>query len=155
MPLGKQQCEIITCEQIGTDIKGNKISSGLDSNDKQGLKVCDKQRVSAWDLLEGHKNPAPLSWSWFSAVRVERKPLWYEENHRMLKFHTHSLVKSASYFLEPLPLPPEDLEPPQEKPVSIRFLIYSYLLLIKYSLLMFLSKFFYTYECVNILVISF
>lgn len=118
MPLGKQQCEIITCEQIGTDVKGNKISTSLDSNDKQGLKVCDKQRVSAWDLLEGHKNPAPLSWSWFSAVRVERKPLWYEENHRMLKFHTHSLVKSASYFLEPLPLPPEDLEPPQEKPVS-------------------------------------
>lgn len=142
LPLGKQQCEIITCEQIGTDIKGNKISSGLDSNDKQGLKVCDKQRVSAWDLLEGHKNPAPLSWSWFSAVRVERKPLWYEENHRMLKFHTHSLVKSASYYLEPLPLPPEDLEPPQEKPVSIRFLIFSYLLLTKYSFLMFLSKYF-------------
>jgi len=140
LPLGKQQCEIITCEQIGTDIKGNKISTGLDSNDKQGLKVCDKQRVSAWDLLEGHKNPAPLSWSWFSAVRVERKPLWYEENHRMLKFHTHSLVKSASYFLEPLPLPPEDLEPPQEKPVSTRFLIYSYLILFKYFFLMFLSN---------------
>ncbi|XP_050541697.1 mediator of RNA polymerase II transcription subunit 12 isoform X2 [Daktulosphaira vitifoliae] len=116
LPLGKQQCEIISCEQIGTDGKGNKISSGMDANDKQGLKVCDKQRVSSWDLLEGHKNPAPLSWSWFSAVRVERKPLWYEENHRMLKFHTHSLVKTSSYFLEPLPLPPEDLEPPQEKP---------------------------------------
>lgn len=84
----------------------------------QGLQVSEKQRVPPWDLLEGHKNPAPLSWSWFGAVRIERKPLWYEENHRLLKYHTHSLVKSSSYFLEPLPLPPEDLDPPQEKPVS-------------------------------------
>lgn len=50
---------------------------------------------------------------------MERKPLWYEENHRLLKFHTHSLVKPPSYFLEPLPLPPEDMEPPLEKPVRL------------------------------------
>ena len=80
--------------------------------------MIEKQRVSAWEILEGHKNPAPLSWSWFSAVRIERKPLWYEENHRLLKYHTHSLVKPSSYFLEPLPLPPEDMEPPIEKPVG-------------------------------------
>lgn len=80
--------------------------------------MTEKQRVSAWDILEGHKNPVPLSWAWFGAVRLERKPLWYEENHRLLKYHTHSLVKPSSYFLEPLPLPPEDMEPPTEKPVS-------------------------------------
>lgn len=68
--------------------------------------------MSMWDLLEGHKNPAPLLWSWFGAVKMERKALTYEENHRLLKFHTHSLVKPSSYFYEPLPLPPEDAEEP-------------------------------------------
>lgn len=82
--------------------------------------MFEKQRVSPWDLLEGHKNPAPLSWSWFGAVRMERKPLWYEDTHRLLKYHTHSLLKSPAYFLDPPPLPPEDLDPPQEKPVSIQ-----------------------------------
>ena len=48
----------------------------------QGLQVSGKQKVVPWDLLEGHKNPAPLSWSWFGAVRIERKPLKYEEQHR-------------------------------------------------------------------------
>lgn len=84
--------------------------------------MFEKQRVSPWDLLEGHKNPAPLSWSWFGAVRMERKPLWYEDTHRLLKYHTHSLLKSPAYFLDPPPLPVEDLDPPQEKPVSIQSL---------------------------------
>lgn len=65
-----------------------------------------------WDLLEGHKNPAPLLWSWFGAVKMERKPLTYEESHRLLKFHTHSLARPSSYFYEQLPLPPEDTEEP-------------------------------------------
>jgi hypothetical protein len=30
------------------------------------------------------------------------------------------LLKSPAYFLDPPPLPPEDLDPPQEKPVSIQ-----------------------------------
>lgn len=79
--------------------------------------MSDKQRVNVWDLLEGHRNPAPLSWAWFGAVKMERRPLAYEETHRLLKYHTHSLVKPSSYYYEPLPLPPEDLEPLPEKPV--------------------------------------
>lgn len=80
--------------------------------------MADKQRVSVWDLLEGHKNPAPLSWAWFGAVKMERRPLAYEETHRLLKYHTHNLVKDRSYFYESLPLPPEEIEPiPVEKPV--------------------------------------
>lgn len=67
-----------------------------------------------WELLEGHKNPAPLLWSWFGAVKMERKPLTYEESHRLLKYHTHSLVKPSSYFYEPLQLPPEDAEEPTQ-----------------------------------------
>lgn len=83
--------------------------------DKKQLRISDKQRISVWDILEGHKNPAPLSWVWFGAVKLERKPLTYEEAHRNLKYHTHSLVKPSSYYYEPLPLPPEDIEPVPEK----------------------------------------
>lgn len=38
---------------------------------------------------------------------------------RLLRFHTHSLIKPASYYLEPLPLPPEDLDAPLEKVVKL------------------------------------
>ena len=48
----------------------------------QGLHTTSKYKVVAWDLLEGHKNPAPLSWVWFGAVRLERKTLKYEEQLR-------------------------------------------------------------------------
>lgn len=117
LPLPRQQCEVITCEPMGSliDTKGNKIA-GFDSIDKkQGLQVAETQKVSPWDLLEGHKNPAPLSWAWFGAVRLERKPLRQEEGHRLLLWHTHSLKKSSNYYLDPPPLPPEDLDPCPEK----------------------------------------
>lgn len=109
LPLYKQITEVISCE-YNTDVKGNKSDI-----DKKLLRVSTKQRVSVWDILEGHKNPAPLSWSWFGAVKLERKPLTYEEGHRLLKYHTHSLVKPSSYYYEPLPLPPEDIEPLSDK----------------------------------------
>jgi len=41
-----------------------------------------KESVSPWEILEGHKNAGPLNLSWFGAVRLERKPLKYEEQHR-------------------------------------------------------------------------
>lgn len=95
-------CEVIACEPVGSLL------------DTKGMRITEKERVSMWDLLEGHKNPAPLLWSWFGAVKMERKPLTYEESHRLLKFHTHSLVKPSSYFYEPLQLPPEDAEEPSQ-----------------------------------------
>ncbi|XP_068629231.1 mediator of RNA polymerase II transcription subunit 12-like isoform X2 [Battus philenor] len=112
LPLSKNTIiEVIACEPLGclVDQKGNKIS-GFDSDKKQGLRLTDKQRVSSWELVEGGRNPAPLSWAWFAATKIERKPLTYENAHRLLKYHTHSLVKPQSYYLESLPLPPEDLE---------------------------------------------
>lgn len=81
----------------------------------QGLQVCDSQRVSAWELLEGHKNPAPLSWAWFRAVKIERKPLTYQSAHKLLRYHTHSQLRSANHYLDPPPLPPEDLEPEKKE----------------------------------------
>lgn len=112
LPLAKNTIiEVIACEPLGcvVDQKGNKIT-GFDVDKKQGLRLTDKQRVSAWELVEGGRSPAPLSWAWFGATRIERKPLTYETAHRLLKYHTHSLVKPLSYYLEPLPLPPEDIE---------------------------------------------
>ena len=117
LSLPKITMEVITCEPVGclTDTKGNKIA-GFDSIDKkQGLQVCDSQRVSPWDLLEGHKNPAPLSLAWFRAVKLERRPLTYELAHRLKRYHTHSQIRPASYYLEPPPLPPEDLEPDKKE----------------------------------------
>ncbi|XP_012157623.1 mediator of RNA polymerase II transcription subunit 12 isoform X2 [Ceratitis capitata] len=111
LPLYKQTTEVISCEPAGVDMKGNKICD----MDKKQLRISDKQRISVWDILEGHKNPAPLSWVWFGAVKSERKCLAYEETHRSLKYHAHSLVKPLTYFYESLPLPPEDLDPVPEK----------------------------------------
>jgi len=45
--------------------------------------MMKKESVSPWDILEGHKNAGPLNLSWFGAVRLERKPLKYEEQHRL------------------------------------------------------------------------
>ena len=41
--------------------------------------------MSPWDLLEGHRNPAPLSWSWFGAIRLERTLSKYEEVFKMMR----------------------------------------------------------------------
>uniref|UniRef100_A0A669PYC5 Mediator complex subunit 12L n=1 Tax=Phasianus colchicus TaxID=9054 RepID=A0A669PYC5_PHACC len=120
LPLPKQTCDIITCEPMGSliDTKGNKIA-GFDSIDKkQGLQVSAKQKVSPWDLFEGHKNPAPLSWAWFGTVRVDRKVIKYEEQQHLLLYHAHPKPKPRSYYLEPLPLPPEEEEEEPTTPVS-------------------------------------
>ncbi|NWW53563.1 MD12L protein, partial [Pedionomus torquatus] len=122
LPLPKQTCDIITCEPMGSliDTKGNKIA-GFDSIDKKqarGLQVSTKQKVSPWDLFEGHKNPAPLSWAWFGTIRVDRKVIKYEEQQHLLRYHTHTKPKPRSYYLEPLPLPPEEEEEEPTTPVS-------------------------------------
>uniref|UniRef100_A0A8C9PYV4 Mediator complex subunit 12L n=1 Tax=Spermophilus dauricus TaxID=99837 RepID=A0A8C9PYV4_SPEDA len=122
LPLPKQTCDIITCEPMGSliDTKGNKIA-GFDSIDKKqarGLQVSAKQKVSPWDLFEGQKNPAPLSWAWFGTVRVDRKVIKYEEQHHLLLYHTHPTPKPRSYYLEPLPLPPEEEEEEPASPIS-------------------------------------
>jgi len=53
--------------------------------------------------MEGYKNPSPLSWAWFGAVRIERKPLRYEQDFRRLLHHTHPRRRPLSYFLNPAP----------------------------------------------------
>ncbi|NWT84489.1 MD12L protein, partial [Lanius ludovicianus] len=124
LPLPQLTCDIVACEPTGSliDTKGNKIA-GFDSIDKKqaranGLQVSTKQKVSPWDLFEGHKNPAPLSWAWFGTVHVDRKVMKYEEQQHLLLYHTHPKPKPRSYYLEPLPLPPEEEEEEPTSPVS-------------------------------------
>ncbi|KAE8584082.1 hypothetical protein XENTR_v10020816 [Xenopus tropicalis] len=114
LPLPKQTRDVITCEPQGSliDTKGNKIA-GFDSIfKKEGLQVSTKQKISPWDLFEGIKQSAPLSWGWFGTVRVDRRVSRMEEQQRLLLYHTHLKPKPRSYYLENLPLPPEDEEPP-------------------------------------------
>lgn len=119
LPIVKLQTEVIACEPMGSlvDTKGNKIV-GFDSIDKKaGLQVSEKQKLSPWDLLEGHKNPAPLGWTWFGAMRIERKPMRMEENFCLMARHNHSIRKPTSYYLEAPPLPPEEDPAPVPPPL--------------------------------------
>ena len=86
---------------------------------RQGLQVSTKQKISPWDVFEGLKHSAPLSWGWFGTVRVDRKVTKFEEQQRFLLYHTHLKPKPRSYYLEPLPLPPEEEEPPTPVPQEL------------------------------------
>uniref|UniRef100_A0A4W5MG14 Mediator complex subunit 12 n=1 Tax=Hucho hucho TaxID=62062 RepID=A0A4W5MG14_9TELE len=114
LPLPKQTRDVITCEPQGSliDTKGNKIAGF----EKEGLQVSNKQKISPWDVFEGLKHSAPLSWGWFGTVRVDRKVTKFEEQQRFLLYHTHLKPKPRSYYLEPLPLPPEEEETPTPVP---------------------------------------
>ncbi|XP_041847052.1 mediator of RNA polymerase II transcription subunit 12 isoform X4 [Melanotaenia boesemani] len=109
LPLPKQTRDVITCEPQGSliDTKGNKIAGF----EKEGLQVSTKQKISPWDVFEGLKHSAPLSWGWFGTVRVDRKITKFEEQQRFLLYHTHQKPKPRSYYLEPLKLLPEEEEP--------------------------------------------
>uniref|UniRef100_A0A671R980 Mediator of RNA polymerase II transcription subunit 12-like n=1 Tax=Sinocyclocheilus anshuiensis TaxID=1608454 RepID=A0A671R980_9TELE len=97
LPLPKQTRDVITCEPQGSliDTKGNKIAGF----EKEGLQVSTKQKISPWDVFEGLKYSAPLSWGWFGTVRVDRKVTKYEEQQRLLLYHTHIKPKQRSYYL--------------------------------------------------------
>ena len=112
LPFPKTFLEVIISEPFGTvsDGKGNK-KKGFNCDKKLGLQVSDKQKINPWEILEGHRNPAPLSWAWFGAVKTERKPMKYEESFMESKYTSVDLEHPTSYYLESPPLPAEDLEP--------------------------------------------
>ncbi|TRY73773.1 hypothetical protein TCAL_00950 [Tigriopus californicus] len=116
LPFPKVVIEALVCEPFGnvTDGKGNRVK-GLNCDKKQGMQVADKQKMNPWDMLDGHRNPAPLSWAWFGALKHERKPLKCEENFFELKFAKDSFEHTKTYYLDPPPLPDEDLEPPPKE----------------------------------------
>lgn len=114
MPLVRQMTEVITCEPMGSlvDTKGEKVENFYSIDKKKGLKVSELQEVSPWDLIEGHKNPSPLSWPWFGAIRLEQKPLRADENNRLMSWHTHTVRHSTAYFCQ---VPNTDDGPPSAK----------------------------------------
>ena len=56
------------------------------------------QNINPWDLLEDHRSAAPLSWAWFGAVRLEKRPSRYLEQAKRLLLHTHQRRRPISYF---------------------------------------------------------
>ena len=40
--------------------------------------------VNPWDVIESTKNPPSLSWTFFGGVKVEKKQLKYEDQHRLV-----------------------------------------------------------------------
>ena len=78
------------------------------------IKVQRKVVIDPWDIIEGFRNPPgvnappPIPWSYFSAVRVDRKLLTAESNASQAAWHSHTLIKPAEYFLEAPPLPAEE-----------------------------------------------
>ncbi|XP_076454432.1 mediator of RNA polymerase II transcription subunit 12-like protein [Babylonia areolata] len=115
LPVPKRFYEVISVDPHGAqnDSKGNRVS-GYDAK-KQGLQVGQKIKISPWEVIEGHKNPAPISWAYFGAVRLEKRSLTHEDQHRLLMYHTHSLRQADSHYMEPPPLPQEELQPQPEK----------------------------------------
>lgn len=102
LPLVRQMTRVVTCEPMGSlvDTKGEKVENFFSIDKKRGLKVSELQEVSPWELIEGHKNPAPLSWPWFGAIRLDNKPLRSEENNRLMSWHTHNIRHSTAYFCQ-------------------------------------------------------
>ena len=79
----------------------------------QGLRVQDVKEISPWEILEGVKNSGPLMLSWFGAVRMKRKPLWFEEQRNLVRFHTHQ--NQSQNFISnshTVKLPTEETVPP-------------------------------------------
>jgi len=52
--------------------------------------VNDIKEVSPWELIEGVKTTSGLPLSLYGGVRVERKPLKYEEQYQLVQVHSHS-----------------------------------------------------------------
>jgi len=75
--------------------------------------VQDTKEISPWEILEGVKNSGPLVLSWFGAVRMKRRPLWFEEQRNLVRFHTHQNQSqnfiSGSHTVK---LPTEETVPP-------------------------------------------
>ncbi len=80
--------------------------------------MLDTKEISPWELLDSVRNSGPLMLSWFGAVRMKRKPLKYDEQRKLIRFHTHqnylqaSMNRMHSVSLPDLtPIPEEDKSP--------------------------------------------
>ncbi|XP_055337250.1 mediator of RNA polymerase II transcription subunit 12-like protein [Paramacrobiotus metropolitanus] len=119
LPLSKKSLDVIAVEPAGCvfDAKGNKITTGFDVDKKPGLRVSYKVKLNPWEVLEGFRNPFPMSWSFFRAIRTERKLLSSELQYRVAIWHTHPSPRPLEYYLESPHVPVEEDMPAPEKMV--------------------------------------
>ncbi|XP_078488259.1 mediator of RNA polymerase II transcription subunit 12-like protein isoform X1 [Ciona intestinalis] len=120
LPITRPEVYVVCCEPSGAhmDIKGNKIPVPVDGN--QGLQVTSKQKLNMWDVIEGLKHSSPLCLAWFGARTIERKPMFYEEQHNLMLHHQHSRKRDLMDFLSPPQLPPEEEEEAELIPVPTK-----------------------------------
>nr|CAB3263723.1 mediator of RNA polymerase II transcription subunit 12-like protein [Phallusia mammillata] len=121
LPIPKAEVYVVCCEPSGPllDVRGNKVPVPVDST--QGLQVASKQKLNAWDIIEGLKQPAPLCLAWFGARKMERKAPKYEVEHALMLHHQHNKRDWRREFLVPPKLPPEEeeeevIQPPAKIP---------------------------------------
>jgi mediator of RNA polymerase II transcription subunit 12 len=71
--------------------------------------------------LEGFRNPFPLPWTLFNAIKMDRKTLTAELICQQMSWHSHMSPKPIEYFLDPPPVPLEEDVPertPGEEPAN-------------------------------------
>lgn len=70
IPKVQVQVEVVVMEPWGfnTDTNSNRHQD-FDKDRKHGVQVAEKVKLSPWDLLEGHRSQAPLSWTWLAGMR--------------------------------------------------------------------------------------
>ncbi|OQV12637.1 Mediator of RNA polymerase II transcription subunit 12-like protein [Hypsibius exemplaris] len=113
LPLPKKTLDVMAVEPFGTvtDAKGNRTIPPVPfetADRKHSLQVQRKVSTDPWEVLEGFRNPSPLPWTFFNAIRVDRKLLTAEFISSQMAWHAHTPAKAAEYFLEAPPVPAEE-----------------------------------------------
>ncbi|XP_046852491.1 mediator of RNA polymerase II transcription subunit 12-like protein isoform X2 [Xenia sp. Carnegie-2017] len=105
LPFPGRSIEVVTVEkrqQNDFSVVSESQPSTLENDEtSEGLQVKGRQKISPWELIEGNKNPAPMLFSWFGAVRLERKPLPHETDLPRTRYHNFVQRKPLSYYLNP------------------------------------------------------
>lgn len=80
--------------------------------------------VNNWDILESAKFSSPTLWSHFAGVKMDRKPLTYENQFFSTMQHNHMLEESPVFYLPTKELevktPPSSVKPASSKSVKSR-----------------------------------
>jgi len=99
MPLNRNAClEVLTVDSI-TVTGPNTYASVLDK--RRGYMFAKKERINAWELIEGVKNASSLCFSWYGGSKLEKKMLRYEYQQKLLARHNHmNIHKELTSFKE-------------------------------------------------------
>ena len=80
--------------------------------------------VNNWDILESTKFSSPTLWSHFAGVKMDRKPLTYENQFFSTMQHNHMLEESPIFYVPTkevdVKTPPSSVKPTSSKNVKSR-----------------------------------